>query len=217
MIQGRANDIRRLNVILKLPAIDVEALNEDKWNAFLDDLYFAVFGEKDRVVKENVFHSALTKKGVRAAQEGLRAQLPVLQRHRGEDLAPRFELSKQSLYIAYGRDGFVSKFSSTDCPTMIYTMLAYLLEKSKITQSDILTCANYRCEAHFVPLRKPHEGKRSFCSSQCANLVSAGDYRERNKDKLQPKERGRSQERHENRIRELHPKAKIRKRVRKSK
>lgn len=228
MITRRADDIRRLNAILRLPGINVGALGADKWNALLDDLYFAVFGEKDRrerlekAVKagfdQDVFHSAANQGGVRAAQEGLRAQLPILQRVKGEDSAPHFILSEQRLYVAAGKDGFASRYLCDDCPTMVYSTLAYLLERSKVIQRDILTCANERCGAFFVPLRKPHAGKkRAFCSQRCGNLITAREYRKRKADELRPKERRRSRKRYGDRIQKQLPKAKIDRRPRKSK
>ncbi len=220
MITRRADDMRRLNAILKLTGagLDVAALNDTQWNALLDDLYFAVFGEKGRVFRQDTFHWAATRAGVRAAQEGLRMQLPVLQRHKREDPAPEFMLSAQRLYVAAGKDGFASKYLCDDCPTMFYSTLAYLLERSRIAQRNILTCANERCGAFFVPLRKPHRRhKRGFCSQRCGSLIAAREYRKKKADELRPKERRRSHKRYEDRIQKQLPKAKIDRRPRKPK
>lgn len=219
MMTLRAHDLRRLNVILRLPWVDVATLNDGQWGTFLDDLYFAVFGERGRVEKlkraveagfdQDIFHIAATRAGVRAAQEGLRAQLPVLQRVKGGDPAPYFVLSEQRLYVAAGKDGFASRYLCKDCPTMIYSTLAYLLERSGVTQRDILTCSNDRCGAFFVPLRKPHAGQRSFCSQKCGSLIAAREYRRRRAGELPGKERERSRKRYEERVQRRFPARKI--------
>ena len=196
MITLRANDIRRLNVILRLPSVKVDALDEAGWNRLLDDLYFSVFGEKTRVFRQDAFHWGVTKPGVRAAQEGLRAQLPTLRRLKLKDPAPEFKLSAQTLYIAAGNDGFLSKYLCDDCPTMVYSTLAYLLERSKVRQRDIRTCANDRCETVFIPLRRPHKRQKSYCSQKCGGLIAARKYRRNHATELRAKETDRKHQRY---------------------
>ncbi len=197
--------------------MDVGALADGGWNALLGDLYFAVFGEERRVFKQDAFHFAATRAGIRDAQGGLRIQLPVLQRGKGEEPAPMFQLSAYWLYVAAGKDGFVSRPAFTDGPTMIYFTLAYLLEQSRVTQRDILTCANDRCCAFFVPLRRPHAGQKSFCSPRCGNLIAAREYREKKAEELRSREKERSRKRYEEKTHKQHPGARIPRRPRKSK
>ena len=45
MITLREKDLRRLNVLLRLPGRQVDGLSEADSNTLLDDLYFAVLGE----------------------------------------------------------------------------------------------------------------------------------------------------------------------------
>ena len=216
MITLRENDIRRLNHILQLAGANVDALADSEWNGLLDDLYFAVFGEKGRVFRQDMFHFAATRAGVKATQQGLRAQLPILQHLKGEDPAPRFKLSAQTLYLATAKGGFTCRYLCEDCPTMIYSTLAYLLERSKVTQTEILSCANPRCEAFFVPLRKPHAGQRSFCSQRCRNLFAARAYRMKQAGQLREKEGERSRRRYDEKVHARLPGAKIARHPRKT-
>ena len=219
MITKRAHDIRRLNILLRLPVVNVAALNNDAWNLLLDDLYFAVFGERGRRERlkkavesgfdSDLFHNAMDRAGLRDAQEGLRARLPILQRHKAKDSIPPFELSRQWMYIAAGKEGFESRYASGDCPTTIYSTLAYLLERSKVTQRDILNCANPRCEAFFVSLRKPHARQRSFCSQRCGSLIAARNYRSKKGKMLKAKEKERSRRRYEEKVHAVLPGTKI--------
>ncbi len=209
MMTLREKDLRRLNVLLRLPGRQVDGLSEAEWNALLDDLYFAVLGETGRVFKDDAFHSAARPELVRVAQEGLHAQLPVLQRIKGKDPAPSFKLKAQTLYIGASEEGFASMYLCDDGVTMIYSTLAYLLERSKVTQRDILSCANPRCEAFFVPLRKPHAGQRNFCSQRCGSLNAARDYRSKKGKMLKAKEKERSRKRYQARIEKGLPGARI--------
>jgi hypothetical protein len=113
-----------------------------------------------------------------------------------EHPAPWFPLSEQRLYIMLDDDGFYHRYlphrershdgsgSNRDFATMVYSMLAYLLERTKVKPQDILTCANPQCGVCFVPLRRPHAGQRSFCSMKCGALVASQNYRRRHKADL---------------------------------
>ncbi|MDA2911409.1 CGNR zinc finger domain-containing protein [Nitrospiraceae bacterium AH_259_D15_M11_P09] len=219
MTRNRAHDLQRLNILLRLAKVDVESLDENRWNALLDELYLAVFGVGGRSVKLNkaimagfdqdAFHTAMTREGVRAAQEGLRATLPILQRMKGQDPAPSFQLKPQRLFLAHGENGFAVAFLCLDGPTMIYTTLAHVLERSGVRQSEIRTCANERCGASHVPLRTPHAGRPSFCSQRCGNLLAARAYRMKRARQLRKKERERSRRRYEEKVHAVLPGTKI--------
>jgi hypothetical protein len=225
MITLRADTLRRLNVILGLgsPIVDIPSPGTDAWNILLDDLFFAVFGQKKRIPAEDVFHQSATREGVRAAQEGLRGQLPALQRAKQQrgpllhESVPSFELSKQTLYLLVDQEGFFGRYVTLDFPTLVYNTLNYLLGRTGIKPSDLLTCANEKCRKLFVPLRKPHKGKKSFCKQKCGNLISAREYRKKRAKQLRKKERLRNQNRYDKKIHEKFPGATIHRRKRRKK
>ena len=223
MITKRANDIRRLNEILRLPGVNLGALNDDAWNALLDGIYFAVFGQRGRRERlkkavesgfdSDLFHNTMDRAGLRDAQVGLQVRLPILRRHKAKDSIPPFELKGQWMYIAAGKEGFEIAYASGDCPTTIYSTLVALLLRSKVTQRDILNCANPRCGAFFVSLRKPHAGQRNFCSQRCGSLIAARDYRSKKGKMLKAKEKERSRKRYEARRQKQLPGQRLKKRA----
>lgn len=209
MITKRATDLRRLNVLLRLSGVNVATLNAGEWAALLDDLYFAEFGTKGRVFKQDDFHFSMTRRGVGAAQRELRTKLPILLRLKGTDPAPFFDLQQHQLYMAWGPDGFATKFRCDDGPTVIYLTLVHLLERARVRQHEMLTCANPHCQAVFVPLRKPHAGQPSFCFKKCENRIAASRYRKKHKPKLRQREQARSQQRYAVKVHKQTPGAKI--------
>jgi hypothetical protein len=214
MINLQANRIRRLNVLLGLVKKDIGGLGGAEWRALLDDVYFAVLGKRGGDPKqETSFHAMTTRQTLRVAQEGLRAWVPLLGKERNVPLC--FQLEKQALYIHTDDKGFFSRRNSEDCPTMIYEMLAYLLELSQVRPADLLTCANEKCESIFVPLRKPHEGQKSYCSPKCSNLAAARAYRIRQGNDSLEKEKERSHRRYVKKKLAKYPKARIGRRPRK--
>jgi len=225
MINAQAELIRRLNVLLRLasPSTDLALLNNGAWSELLDGFYWAILAEKQRTPKEDVFHQAGSRLGVKTAQEGLRGQLSLLQRAKPQqgplllENLPSFELAKQTLYLHVDEKGFFPRYVSTDFPTMTYQMLSYLIDRLKLRPSDFLTCANEKCRTVFVPIRKRSSADRAFCSPRCANLIAARDYRQRKPDELKAKERNRSGRRYEDKVRKKFPTAKITRRPRKPK
>jgi hypothetical protein len=55
MTAERTEGIRRLNIILGLPGVDVFPLDERQWNALLDQLYFAVLEQTERTFAADTF------------------------------------------------------------------------------------------------------------------------------------------------------------------
>lgn len=224
MITLRAEDLRRLNVILRLPSIDLDRTSkEKKWDVLLEDLCFSVFGVK-RVPPQDAFYVAARPEGIRIAQDVLRTFLPFLQRVPDpKEPLPWLSLCEQRLYIAPRKDGFstgyIPEVSGGDrrFATLIYSTLAHLLERSRVHPRDILTCANPQCGACFVPLRRPHAGQKNFCSSRCANLISAREYRQRKADELRAKDRRRNPARYDKKVRKETPGGHPKRRPRKTK
>jgi hypothetical protein len=213
MMTLKANEIKRLNVLLKLPRVNVISLGKPAWKKFLDDLYFAVFGE-GRIAGNNYFHTAATRDRVRAALEGLHGHLQTLIKPTWfpatpNDLLPDFLLAAQEMYIIPDKEGFYVRYATKDFPTMVYQALGYLLEKSKIKKEDILVCANDGCKSLFIPLRKPHKGKQSFCSQECGNLIAARKWRRNKAEELRVKEKERSRRRYEKKVHLKHPTAPV--------
>jgi hypothetical protein len=197
MITRNADLIRRLNILLALPNADLGEIIPAKWKDLLDGLYWAVFNDKNRVFRSDVFHIAATRDGVRAAQEGIRGQIYFFQhaeQHTSPpillDKYPSFELAKSKAYLFHDEhEGFFVRYVSTDFPTMAYRALFLLLERLKLWPSDLLTCAYEKCGRVFVPLRKPHaKARKHFCSRRCGNIVSARESR-LNTDKGKERER----------------------------
>lgn len=208
MINSQAEPIRRLNVLLKLASrgTDLALLNNGAWSKLLDELYWAILAEKQRTLRDDVFHHAATRLGVKTAQEGLRGQLSLLQQaqlQKGPLLlenVPSFELTKQTLYLLVDEKGFFPRYVSTDFPTMTYSMLYFLIDRLELKPSDLLTCANEKCRTVFVPVRKRSDDDRAFCSPKCANLIAALEYRRRKGEQLKARERERSSKRYDERV-----------------
>jgi hypothetical protein len=208
MTKARTAGIRRLNILLKLPGVNVFPLNEREWNALLDDLYFAVYGRTGREFKQDTFHFAMTKQGIDRAQSVLRDRLPLLMRKmEGTDSAIQLELEKQWVLIATGPNGkYHRAYASADGPTLIYSTLTNCLIDLQLTCRNLLTCANPACQAVFVPLRKPHAGKPSYCGTRCAQLIAQQNYRKRNTTKLRSSERKRNTKRYVDKMHRQHGK-----------
>jgi hypothetical protein len=206
MLTRNADQIRRLNVLLGLAKVDLEEITPIKWNALLDDLYWAILASKRRIYDQTkVFHRAAHRDGVRAAQEGIRGQLYQLQHatpQKGPILLenyPSFELAKQTVYLFVGDNGFFPRYVSIDFPTMAYQMLYFLVDKLKLKPSDFLTCGY--CTRVFVPLRKPHGAStRHFCSQRCGNIVSARESRGGSTEEMKAHENERSHRVYKKRI-----------------
>ena len=213
MIKSQAEYIRRLNVLLKLPRIDLRTVTDAGLQTILDDFYWAIFGTKNRRRDDDTFHAATTpaRPAIARAQDGLSRELTSL-RHDTEPL--ELELAPQTLCIAANDQGFSPRYVSKDFPTMVYSMLAYLLERSHVGRSDLLTCANVRCLTVFVPVRRRSETAKTFCSPKCANLIAARHYRERKAEELKLSERERNHEKYVKRVHKKHPNAPIGRRPR---
>jgi CGNR zinc finger len=195
VITTQAEFIRRLNALLRLagPSTDLALMNNGAWWDLLNDLYWALFAERNRTGNE-LFEKAADRLGVKTAQEGLRKALPLLKKPDKDNASitqPGLPLEKQEVYIFGDNEGFYYRYLSKDFPTMVNSTLIYLLVESKVKPSDLLTCANQKCATVFVPLRKRSSSDRAFCSAGCANVVVAREYRERKSDELKAKERTR--------------------------
>lgn len=199
MINTQAESIRRLNVLLKLPQIDLALLNNGDFETLLDNLYWAILGRKERKREKDVFHAAAQRPGIKEAQETLRGHLASLRYGTGKEVV-ELELAKQTLLIVADDKGFAHSYISRDFPTMVYGMLSFLLERAQVKRSDLLTCANEKCRTVFVPLRSRASSDRAFCSPKCANLIAAKEYRKRRAGELKVKERKRSKARYRRKV-----------------
>lgn len=179
MPQNKIANIQRLNVLLRLPKVAVDDLDAAGWEGLLDELYWALYGSKQRVKGvDTTFHLAATKEGVKRAQAGVESQLYKLQKGSADEAAS-FPLNIQALYVFATKTGFAGKYFTNDLPSMVYEQLRFLLETPGVKQSDLLTCATD--ETVFVPLRKRAKHKPVFCSQKCASLASARAFRTRSK------------------------------------
>jgi len=182
MPESKISTTQRLNVLLRLPKIAVDELDAADWEKLLDELYWALFGSKQRVKGvDTTFHLAATKEGVKRAQAGIESQLYKLQKGKPDELAASFPLNIQALYISASKTGFVGKYFTNDLPSMVYEQLRFLLETPGLKQSDLLTCATD--QTVFVPLRKRAKNKPVFCSQKCASLASARAFRDRSRSR----------------------------------
>ncbi len=214
MIQAqRANLIRRVNIILGLATRDIRMLREDAREELLNDLYWALFAVKERKRKDSPFHRTTTDEAIKTVQDDLRRELPLIQRGK----PAQFELSKQTLNFLQDQDGVFFKSSDTDFPTMVYETLRYLLTHIGLKGTDLLACANEKCRAIFVPLRRPHKNVKSFCSQKCGNLIAAREYRKKKAEEIREKERERSHKQYEKRVHKKYPGASVGRRHRKQK
>jgi len=215
MTLDRKTQIQMLNILLKLPGLDVFPLDERGWNALLDKLYFAVYGETGREFKQDTFHFAMTRAGIARAQGVLRDLLPQLVRPmKGTDPSIKLELEKQWLLIATDQDGrYHRRYAAADGPTLITLSIMERVLDLRLTCRDFLRCSNPTCGAMFIPRRKPHAGRPPFCGKLCAGKIAAQNFRRKHKKKLRKVEQKRSRKRYEDKVSQI-PGAKIRRRVR---
>lgn len=183
------------------------SLDDAGWSALLDDLAFAVFDQDSRMVRDDVFHHAASLASVRTVQHGLRGFVqglyPEQQDAQGErdeseippPGAPSLPLGPQEVFLRVDPDGhFRSSFVATGfddgsaLATMVYMAFAYLIERANVRAGDFAMCDNPRCRMVFLPLRRPHAGKPTYCSVKCGNLVAASRYRESQREKIRKKD-----------------------------
>lgn len=208
MLTRNVELIKRLNILLELPKVDIHELGEAGWSALLDDLHWAILGDKRHQWREDVFHQAATPDAIRAAQDGLRGQFQQL-RHPKVDIGgplrlddyPSFNLNRQTVYLLAHKDGFVPRYVSTDFPTMAYQSAIFLIDRLGLHAKDFLRCDYEKCGRVFVPLRKPHAGaKQHFCSGKCGRIVSARASRLSKQDRAKAAERERSHRNYKKRV-----------------
>jgi hypothetical protein len=216
MTNNRKEAIQRINVILRLPRVDLAALEEEGWSDLLDDLYYAVFAKRDRTERlkrahsdgydGDTFHYAMTRDMIRAAQEGLRGQLLNLRRGRadGEPMM-EFALAAHTVYIAWDAKQFAYNYLHRDGPTMLYSTFAHLLDRSGIRPMDFRVCSEPGCQTVYIPLRKPHKGQPLYCDSRHAKNDAAKKYRLRKQGELLLSERARNRRRYRKRVEQMFP------------
>jgi len=95
-----------------------------------------------------------------------------------------------------------------------YCLLEHLVQ-SQITADQIRTCPE--CGSLFLSMSKPRTDRKRYCPyGRCAGNAATRAYRERESKKLKAKERIRSADRYERKVRKVFPKAKIKKRAHKT-
>ena len=212
-LPGGAWWVRRLNILLRFAHDDLALLTNGAWQDLIDQLYFALLGEARDRHRKTRFDETVNRPSVREAQLGLmRAVDPNDIRTDSVD----FELAKQTLTIFESEEsGFDAQFDSDHFPTNVYMTFMHLLKASKVRRSDFRLCANDKCGYPFVPLRKPREGEKSFCSKKCRNRVAAIEYRKAHTEEVRAKERIRSEKRYAAKVAKKYPKAKVKKKKKK--
>jgi len=92
---------------------------------------------------------------------------------------------------------------------------AMAAKNPQITADQIRTCPE--CGSLFLSMSKPRTDRKRYCPyGRCAGNAATRAYRERESKKLKAKERIRSADRYERKVRKVFPKAKIKKRAHKT-
>jgi len=184
--------IQKLNILLAIPR---QKMSSADWNRLRKNLVYALYNRKKMT---SAYKAILrSEEEIYAAQDTLQAALGDL-RMLGRTVMSLNEHNVH-LFAAPGRPMF-SLTEATDCQTAICRRFVDLAVEAGISQEEILTCANHRCQKTFIPLRKPVKGKRAFCSPECARRVAVWDYRRREADKLKAKERMRGRQRYKKKL-----------------
>lgn len=182
-----------------------------------DGLHVALFCERRQRWKSDDFHFAISldklpRSQISQAQLLIREFLSVC-RGRGEMM--EFQLESHRVRIAPKATTFGTAYRCDDVKTMISLTLFDLLRTMQIAPRDFLVCAAPDCGASFVPLRSPHRGQRTFCSTLCQNRILARESRQRLYEEIRRRERQRGRRRYGDRVRKQLPNARIQRRVRK--
>lgn len=200
--------IKRLNVLLHFAHEDLGVLTNGDWENLLDRLYVALLDAKRDRNPKMMFNRIATRESVREAQKGLDRIIRLDPTGGTVDL----ELARQELTLGVNEDGrFFGTFASEHFGTNVYMAFWHLLEASLLNRSDFKTCANDKCGYPFIPLRKPRDDERAYCSTKCRNRVAAIEYRKAKGDQLKEKERLRSEKRYAAKVAKKFPKAKVKK------
>jgi hypothetical protein len=200
MITRRANEIRRLNFLLKLPSVPVKELDATSWTAFQRDLCSAVLSSRRANEVGEPFSVTLTDIRMVKAELGsfLRSLFNAIKNP--DDARQGLQLEGQHVRVEPDGNKFAVLYMSEDVPTRIYQALCNLIEQTEVAPRDILVCANPKCETFFVPLRKPHPGENNFCSPKCSNLIAARNWRKKQSEALREKEKERSHKKYKARM-----------------
>jgi hypothetical protein len=167
----------RLNFLFRFAELDPWKLDNGAREELLDDLYLAMYDSprNRELLKGGEFDRAATPEGVSKGQRSLARFIEKGWAELGKTKVLLSAFTEESEFAGE----YYYRFSSDDFPTLLILAFAHLMSVCEIRQSDFLACAN--CGITFVPKRKPREGTPNYCSTKCANVVAAKNYREKKK------------------------------------
>lgn len=202
--------IKQLKFAVSLSQRDLTQLRDGDWQNLREDLYDFVnptVGQRLQEVflppdiKER-FIKMLTVSAIAAIQKQLAADF---QRYayKGDgscqvSVRPsQFEID----FVAFGPDGAFYQLTQVRDPVVSARLaLGYHLIGAVISPNFIRSCP--KCSQMFIMEKKPRaDVANHFCSPKCARNAATTAYRERKRDEIRRKEKQRSRNRYEKRVR----------------
>jgi len=195
-------DITAINRFLALGELNFPALTDAQWQDLFDELHLLIFRQPRVRDKDDDFNFYLVTHdpnrpdhypradAQRALQKLHREVIPALKACNGVPI--EFSIEQEVVQLACRPGGFRTNYRyKKSIETAILRGFLLALEHSGVRPSDFAVCADPKCGRLFVPVRKPRAGKRSFCCAKHLNRVIQCEHRNRQKDDVGVRKRGR--------------------------